>query len=79
VVRRPSSEAGAERLADEDLSVDFTDADAPADRVAVIVTEPLTTDETWQAFAPGELKVFVGGEPVTPCCDARAGLPSGAS
>ena len=65
------------RLADEDLSVDFAEQALPADRVALIVTEPLTTDEPWQAFAPGELKVFVGGEPVTPCCDARAGLPTG--
>jgi predicted glutamine amidotransferase len=33
--------------------------------VAVIVTDPLTCDEAWIAFAPGELKVFVGGEPVS--------------
>ncbi|MDC6170973.1 class II glutamine amidotransferase, partial [Paucibacter sp. XJ19-41] len=31
------------------------------DRVAVIATEPLTRDEPWVAFAPGELKVFVDG------------------
>ena len=66
------------RLADEDLSVDFAEQASPADRVAVIVTEPLTADEPWQAFLPGELKVFVGGEPVAACCDARAGLSSGA-
>ena len=51
-------------LQDEDLSVDFAQHTAPSDRVAIVVTEPLTTDEPWHAFAPGELKVFEGGEPV---------------
>jgi glutamine amidotransferase len=32
--------------------------------VAVIVTSPLTTNETWTAFAPGELKVFADGMPL---------------
>ena len=36
---------------------------SPSDRVAVVVTEPLTKDEQWQAFAPGELRVFVDGAP----------------
>ena len=31
-----------------------------ADR-AIVVTEPLTTNEDWVAMAPGEFKVFVGG------------------
>ncbi|MBP6618387.1 MAG: class II glutamine amidotransferase, partial [Burkholderiaceae bacterium] len=31
------------------------------DRVAVVVTAPLTTNETWTPFAPGELMVFVDG------------------
>ena len=52
------------QLRDEDLSVDFSRHTAPTDRVAVIVTEPLTTDEAWTAFAPGELKVFVDGLPL---------------
>jgi len=51
-------------LADEDLSVDFAAHTTPADRVAVIVTEPLTSDETWVPFAPGELRAFVDGAPV---------------
>ena len=49
------------RLQDEDLSVDFARLTTPSDRVAVVVTEPLTTDEPWIAFAPGEMKVFVHG------------------
>lgn len=50
------------QLADEDLSIDFAQHTTPADQVAVIVTAPLTTDEKWTAFQPGELKVFVDGE-----------------
>jgi len=52
------------QLADEDLSVDFAAMTSPSDRVAVVATEPLTTGETWQAIAPGELKVFVAGTAV---------------
>ncbi|MBA4328164.1 MAG: class II glutamine amidotransferase [Polaromonas sp.] len=48
-------------LSDEDLSVNFAEQAAPGDRVAVVVTAPLTTNEVWQAFAPGELRVFEGG------------------
>ena len=48
-------------LGDEDLSVNFAEHTSPADRVAVVVTAPLTTDEQWTAFAPGELKVFADG------------------
>jgi glutamine amidotransferase len=51
------------KLSDEDLSVDFSQVTTPDDRVAVIVTQPLTDNETWTQFAPGELKVFVDGLP----------------
>jgi predicted glutamine amidotransferase len=50
-------------LADEDLSVDFAQVTTPNDRVAIIVTTPLTTNETWTDFAEGELKLFVDGLP----------------
>ena len=56
--RHPFSTA---RLRDEDLSIDFAPLTTPDDRVAIIVTEPLTTDEAWSAFAPGELRVFTQG------------------
>jgi glutamine amidotransferase len=49
------------RLQDEDISVDFAEMTTQADRVAVVVTEPLTADEAWRSFVPGELKVFVNG------------------
>jgi predicted glutamine amidotransferase len=52
------------KLQDEDLSVNFAELTSPQDRVAVIVTEPLTCDEAWTAFAPGELIAFVDGQPL---------------
>ena len=55
---------GHAQLQDEDISIDFADSTTPADRVAVVVTEPLTRNEDWQAFAPGELRVFVAGAPL---------------
>ena len=50
-------------LHDEDVSIDFAEVTAPSDRVAVVVTEPLTRDEHWVAFAPGEIRVYVDGVP----------------
>ena len=50
-------------LQDEDVSVDFAQHTSARDRVAIVVTEPLTKDETWLPFAPGELRVFEGGAP----------------
>jgi len=52
---------GHARLKDEDLSVDFAAHTTSRDQIAVIATEPLTCDEPWVAFQPGELKVFVDG------------------
>jgi predicted glutamine amidotransferase len=49
------------QLADEDLSMDFAQHTSPEDRVAVVVTSPLTVNEQWTQFQPGELKVFVDG------------------
>lgn len=49
------------RLADEDLSIDFSAVTTANDRVAVVVTEPLTADEAWTTLAPGELAVFQDG------------------
>jgi predicted glutamine amidotransferase len=51
-------------LSDEDLTIDFSQVTTPQDRVAVIVTEPLTTNEVWTDFGAGELKVFVDGAPL---------------
>ncbi|NRR34332.1 class II glutamine amidotransferase [Oxalobacteraceae bacterium] len=54
------------KLSDEDVSVDFSQVTTPNDRVAIIVTQPLTTNEAWSAFSPGELMLFVDGMPLVP-------------
>ena len=51
------------------MRVDLTAMTKPADRVAVVATEPLTSDEAWTAGEPGTLWVFRDGE-------LRASLPS---
>jgi predicted glutamine amidotransferase len=48
-------------LADHDWTVNFAEVNHPGDRATVIVTTPLTNNEQWTAFAPGEIKVFVDG------------------
>jgi glutamine amidotransferase len=59
------------QLKDEDVHVDLARLNGPDDRLAIIVTEPLTTNETWIPFEPGEFKVFVDGALVP---DRRARL-----
>ena len=54
------------QLSDEDLSVDFAERNAPTDRMAMVTTAPLTVNETWTPFAPGQMLVFVDGDLVTP-------------
>lgn len=49
-------------LMDGDWTVNFAELNAPGERAAVIVTAPLTRNEAWTAFTPGELKVFVDGQ-----------------
>jgi len=51
-------------LIDCDLSIDFSRHNQRDDRIAVIATQPLTSDERWTPFAAGELKLFAGGEEV---------------
>ena len=52
---------GEVHLKDEDVRVDLAELNGPQDRLAIVVTEPLTTNEDWKALAPGELMVFVDG------------------
>ena len=60
---------GAAVLADDYVRIDFSTVTTPRDRVAVICTAPLTTNEIWTHGKPGELWVFDGGQ-------LRATLPS---
>lgn len=64
----------AAHLADQDVTVDFSELTTPQDRVAVIATTPLTDNESWQTMAPGSLQCFhlgcpepLGDEKVTDC------------
>ena len=52
---------GLAALADDDIRVDFSTVTTPRDRVAVVATSPLTTNEVWTLGQPGELWVFDGG------------------
>jgi predicted glutamine amidotransferase len=51
-------------LKDQDIEVDFSEVTTPMDRIAVIATEPLTDNETWARFAPGQLLAFHDGAPL---------------
>ena len=51
-------------LMDEDMSVDFSEVTTPNDRVAVIVTKPLTDNETWHPLPVGRVTRFHNGAPV---------------
>lgn len=49
-------------LKDQDVAVDFSAVTTAIDRVAVIATNPLTENETWEIHAPGTLLMLVEGE-----------------
>lgn len=51
-------------LSDADVTVDFTQVTSPRDRVAVIATIPLTTNETWTTLQPGNFVMFSAGKVV---------------
>lgn len=55
---------GVARLADEDVAVDFSAVTTPRDRVAIVTTVPLTTNETWTHGEPGTMWVFDRGRMV---------------
>jgi len=48
-------------LSDTDYAVDFSQCTSSDDRVAVIATKPLTTNEKWREFKRGELLMFDNG------------------
>ena len=51
----------AVHLKDEDVSMDLSDFNGPDDRQVIVVTEPLTTNESWVPMASGELRAFQDG------------------
>ena len=52
------------QLVDLDVEVDFSQHTTSEDRVAVITTEPLTQNENWIAYKPGEMILFQHGQPI---------------
>jgi predicted glutamine amidotransferase len=59
IVRR--SPFGPAQLSDRELEVDFLQHTAPQDVVAVIATAPLTSNEQWDSYQPGEWRLWKGG------------------
>ena len=53
---------GPATLKDADMSVDFQSETTPNDVVTVIATEPLTDNELWTVYAPGEWRLWRAGE-----------------
>ena len=65
VRQHPFSEV---HLRDEDVKVDLAELNGPQDRLAIVVTEPLTTNETWTRIAPGGMVTFLDGSPLAAAC-----------
>jgi glutamine amidotransferase len=65
ILRQPPF--GSATLVDADVRVNLGEVmkEVPDARMAVIATEPLTRDETWQKGKPGTLWVFRAGELLT--------------
>lgn len=53
---------GPAHLRDLEVAVDFREHTTPNDVVTVIATEPLTSNEQWHAYQPGEWRLWQGGE-----------------
>ncbi len=53
---------GQVQLRDGGLRLDLALLNGPRDRMTLVATEPLTHDEDWQAFRPGEVRVFDQGD-----------------
>jgi glutamine amidotransferase len=52
-------------LKDQDIEVDFSQVATPDDRIAIVATEPLTDNEFWVHFSPGQLVAFKDGAPLS--------------
>jgi len=60
-------------LHDADVRVDLAELNGPQDRLAIVVTEPLTRNENWIRLEPGALVTFAEGRPLLePSSPARS-------
>src|SRR6266536_651254 len=64
----------AAHLIDQDVTVDFRELTSPSDRVAVVVTTPLTDNEEWTSIPPGHVIVFHDGAPIAATLAAASPL-----
>ncbi len=55
---------GPAELKDAEVAVDFAAETTPHDVVSIIATEPLTCDERWEVYQPGEWRLWQLGEDV---------------
>ena len=55
---------GPAQLKDADVTVDFEAETTANDVVSIIATEPLTSDEAWDLYQPGEWRLWQQGEVV---------------
>lgn len=53
---------GPAQLADADVKIDFSAETTCHDVVSIIATQPLTTDEAWDVYQPGEWRLWQEGE-----------------
>lgn len=53
---------GAAQLKDTEFKIDFSAVTTPNDIVSIIATEPLTTDEHWDIYQPGEWRMWQNGK-----------------
>lgn len=49
-------------LTDADVSIDFAAETTNKDVVSIIATQPLTSDEAWEVYQPGEWRLWQAGE-----------------
>lgn len=56
---------GQAQLVDCEAMIDFSHHNQPDDCMTVIATKPLTHNENWELFSPGELRLFVRGREFT--------------
>jgi predicted glutamine amidotransferase len=49
-------------LTDADVTIDFSAETTHNDVVSIIATQPLTSDEAWEVYEPGEWRLWQSGE-----------------
>jgi len=52
-------------LTDVDVSIDFSAETTNKDVVSIIATQPLTSDEAWEVYQPGEWRLWQAGEVIS--------------